>query len=205
MTHDETWAVVDTHRATTIGILDRLDGAGWATPSLCEGWTVREVAGHLTMIGLTRGALARVAVRHLGPTNRLIRESARDLARRNGPNEIVDQLRAIVGQRATMPGLGVDDLLVDVLAHLHDIAVPLGLTPEVPMDDLAAATEHAAGYRGRTAKVFRQLPWPEHRLVATDHDWTHGQGPEIRGSMRDLFLLVTGRVARADALTGLPA
>lgn len=202
MARDELWDAVDTHRSTTIDLLTGLDAPAWSTPSLCDGWTVRDVAGHLTMIGLSRGAIARIAVRHLGPTNRLIRESARDLARRSEPAEIVEQLRAIVGQRATMPGLGVEDLLVDVIAHLHDIALPLGQTPAVPLADLALAADHAAGYRGRTAKVFRQLPWRGHRLVATDHQWASGDGPEIRGPMRDLFLLVTGRVSRPGDLTG---
>ncbi len=36
-------------RDRLVDVLVDLDEAGWATPSLCLGWTVREVAVHLLM------------------------------------------------------------------------------------------------------------------------------------------------------------
>ncbi|WP_433711459.1 hypothetical protein ACQP2U_35175 [Nocardia sp. CA-084685] len=49
--------------------------------------------------------------------------------------------------------------------------------------------------------------WDKHRidgvrLVASDVDWSHGGGPEILGPITALLLLVTGRTAAMDLLTG---
>jgi hypothetical protein len=48
---------------------------------------------------------------------------------------------------------------------------------------------------------------PAVRWVATDHEWAHGTGDEVQGTMADLALAASGRGARVDALTGsgLPA
>jgi len=58
--------------------LERLTPEQWATPSLCTGWTVRDVAAHLTLQqqGL-RDVLGMLA--HTPPSgmNRMIREAAR--------------------------------------------------------------------------------------------------------------------------------
>jgi hypothetical protein len=40
------------------------------------------------------------------------------------------------------------------------------------------------------------------RLVAEDAEWTHGDGPEARGSAAAILLLLHGRVVGADELTG---
>jgi hypothetical protein len=40
------------------------------------------------------------------------------------------------------------------------------------------------------------------RLVAEDAEWTHGDGPEARGSAATTLLLLSGRVIGADELTG---
>ena len=40
------------------------------------------------------------------------------------------------------------------------------------------------------------------RLVATDSDWTHGDGPEVRACTEALLLLLYGRAPSADEVTG---
>ena len=40
------------------------------------------------------------------------------------------------------------------------------------------------------------------RLVATDLDWTHGKGPEVRGSGEALLMVMAGRRDALDDLTG---
>lgn len=39
-------AVLRAARLPLVDLLASLDEAEWATPSLCEGWTVQEVAAH---------------------------------------------------------------------------------------------------------------------------------------------------------------
>ena len=50
--------------------------------------------------------------------------------------------------------------------------------------------------------VFRRLPLDGYRLTATDTDWTRGHGPEIAGPIGALLLLLTGREAALEQLTG---
>jgi hypothetical protein len=38
--------------------------------------------------------------------------------------------------------------------------------------------------------------------VATDSDWTHGDGPEVRACTEALLLLLYGRAPSADEVTG---
>jgi hypothetical protein len=40
------------------------------------------------------------------------------------------------------------------------------------------------------------------RLVATDLDWTHGRGAEVRGSGEALLMVMAGRRAALDDLDG---
>jgi len=40
------------------------------------------------------------------------------------------------------------------------------------------------------------------RLVATDLDWTHGDGPEVTGPAMPLLTVMTGRAAGLEALDG---
>jgi uncharacterized protein (TIGR03083 family) len=49
MTDDEIWAAIDAHRLRTAELLERLSDDEWCHPSLCDGWTVRDVAAHLTL------------------------------------------------------------------------------------------------------------------------------------------------------------
>jgi len=74
---------------------------------------------------------------------------------------------------------------------VQDVALPLGLTTAMPVD---AAREGAQ-------RVWR-MGWPFWarrrlrglRLIATDVDWSAGEGVEVRGPVRALLLLLTGRI-----------
>ena len=83
--------------------------------------------------------------------------------------------------------------------HSLDVRVPLGLDEPRPPERYGPALDI----------MLRKLPIsflprgrPRVRWIATDHDWTGGSGPEVRGRIADLLLAVGGRGARVDALTG---
>ena len=48
MDDTQIWAYIDEQRADLADFLDTLSAEQWETPSLCPGWTVREVAAHIT-------------------------------------------------------------------------------------------------------------------------------------------------------------
>lgn len=203
MNTDEIWAAVDGRRRALVDLVADLRPDEWAHPSLCEGWTVRDVVAHLTMPLLTLPEMLLLALRHPGGTNRLIRDGSIALARRYDTGELQRRLQRLVGYHRPVPGLTVRESLVDVLGHTLDITIPLGRDVPLPQDAVAEAADHVLSYGGRgSAKVFRALPLGGVRLVATDHAWSTGSGPVVSASMTDLFLLVIGRTPRLDALEG---
>lgn len=206
MNDNEVWAAVDERRTELADLVAGLSSRQWQHPSLCEGWTVRDVSAHLTMPLLSLGSLVGLMLRHPGGTNRLIRDGSIALAKRYSTEEIVARLYRLVGYHKPIPGLTCREALVDVVGHTLDITLPLGLPVRLPPEQVAEAANHVLSYRGgKHSKVFRKLPYDGLRLSATDIDWSAGDGPEVRGAMTDLFLLLTGRPAGLAGLHGAGA
>ncbi|HMT48942.1 maleylpyruvate isomerase family mycothiol-dependent enzyme [Dietzia sp. UBA5065] len=197
------WAAVDRRREDIADYLDALPPEEWDHGSLCEAWTVREVAAHLTLVALPRWRLVPLFLRYPGSTNRTIRDGSQAVARRLTNGQIVDTIRGMVGLHRPFPGLTCREALVDAVGHTQDITLPLRREVSIPPVEIAEAADRVVGYGGRgNAKVFRTLPADGLRLVADDHDWAAGEGPDVIGSMRDLFLMLTGRTVHLDRLSG---
>ncbi len=119
------WTVIDTHRGATADLLATLSDQDWCQPSLCDGWTVRDVAAHLTLqqVGLVDGL--RMALRHgIRDLNRTIREAARAKASAEAA-ELIGGLRDAIGSRRHNIGLTPRETLIDILVHSQDVAIPL--------------------------------------------------------------------------------
>ncbi|MFZ0158853.1 MAG: maleylpyruvate isomerase family mycothiol-dependent enzyme [Kineosporiaceae bacterium] len=197
---DRAWQAIDAQRRAVTDLLSTLTVEEWTRPSLCTGWTVRDVAAHLTLQqqGL-RDVLGMLA--HTPPSgmNRMIREAARRKA--DVPTEqLVAEIAAMVGSRRHNLGVSHRETLIDILVHSQDIAVPLGrafaLDPEAAA--VAASRVWSRGWpfypRGRLRGIS---------LVATDIPWSQGSGPEARGPIGAILLVLTGRAEAAlPALTG---
>jgi uncharacterized protein (TIGR03083 family) len=180
-------------------LVDGLDDAQLATPSLCAGWDVKTVAAHLVST-LTDGlpGVLRLAVR-CGGTAGAIDQLARRRAELPAA-EIAAGLRRLADKRWSPPPHGPRDPLADVLVHGGDIRVPLGL-PFEPDPELAAV-----------ALDFLTGPWPigmvplsrlrgiSLRDSATGRVWR--KGAEIRGSVGALMMAAVGRSVFLDGLYG---
>src|SRR5919107_6116073 len=77
MDDDEVWEAIDLQRSRTADLLQSLGPQEWTTPSLCEGWTVRDVAAHLTLQEITLRQGLLIGLRHPGGVNTIIHRSAR--------------------------------------------------------------------------------------------------------------------------------
>ncbi|MGW6787880.1 maleylpyruvate isomerase family mycothiol-dependent enzyme [Streptomyces chartreusis] len=199
---------MDTHRVLSwtkderlnlAGFLDGLD-ADWSVPSLCSGWTVHDVVAHLSLS--TRSTLLgtlKAAIRARGDWNRMEFDVARERAARFGPHELIAQIRETAGSARRAPLSSPLDPLTDFLVHGQDIARPLGRAHAMPTEQTVAALEHVVASRFYgAAKRLRGV-----RLVATDADWSTGEGQdEARGPVGDLLLLATGRPAGLAGLSG---
>jgi uncharacterized protein (TIGR03083 family) len=169
-------------------------------PSLCAGWTVLDVAAHLTTflragqakiylgIGATAGDIDRLNV---WLTARAVRRPV---------ERIVDRLRRGATARTTIPRSGYDPVLTDLVLHDLDVRRPLGLARAVDETRLWVAFHHLAVRPTPGFAMGRRLDGL--RLVATDTGWEVGRGRTVRGPAQDLLLGVAGRVAALDALDG---
>lgn len=197
---DDILAWTRAERLSLADFLDSLDDHEWAADSLCPGWTVHDVAAHLTLS--TRTTLLVVikgAIRARGDVNRMFADLARERAARFGRAELVAQLRETAGSARRTPGAGRLDPLVDALVHGQDIARPLGRTREMPVEQTVAALDHVRNSRFYGAgERLRDL-----RLTATDCAWSAGDGPHhVEGPVGDLLLVATGRATGLAGLAG---
>lgn len=205
---DAVWLAIDDQRTRTADLLEQLTPEQWEHASLCPAWTVRHVAAHLTLQQQGYRDAAAFVARHPRmlrsvTLNATIRESALIRARELSPPEIVAGIRGTVGSRRHNAFVTPLETLTDILVHSQDIAVPLGLDlPIRPTAGVLAATRRWDTRSSWLSSVFRPLPLDGHRLTATDADWTRGQGPEVAGSIGALLMLLTGRDAALDQLTG---
>ena len=205
---DAVWAGIDDQRTRTADLLEQLTAQQWDHPSLCQGWTVRHVAAHLT---LQQQRLRDVAAFIAGhprmlrsvTLNATIHDSAVLQAQQLSTQEIISRLRAMIGSRRHNAFVTPLETLTDILVHSQDIARPLGLHLTMrPGPSALAATRRWDTRNTWLATVFHRLPLDGYRLTATDTDWTRGQGPDIAGPIGALLLLITGRTAALDQLTG---
>jgi len=100
--------------------------------------------------------------------------------------------------RGLTAGFGGMIALVDGMIHQQDIRRVLGIRRTVPAERLQAVLDYA-----RYAPAVRGT-WRARgvRLVATDVDWSHGSGQEVRGPGEALLMAMAGRPRALADLTG---
>ena len=202
MNEDAVWAVIDQERLALADLLEDLSAEEWLHPSLCSGWRVCDVAAHLALAhtGPVRAALGMVRAR--GNFDRMIADAARRHA--TAPRrQVIAEIRAMAGSRRHAAGVTYLEPLVDVLVHGQDIAVPLRRPHPMPVEAAAAAA----------TRVWT-MPWPLSiafkararfsglELVASDIDWSVGEGARVEGPIEALLLLLTGRKVALGKLSG---
>ena len=200
MKDEEYWSAVRAMRLRIADLLETLTPAQWNAPSLCRGWRVRDVAGHLALVPtITTWQMISVAPRARFDPNRINTL----LARRHGsgePAETIVRIRAHAETRRTAKALDTRNNLFDAIVHGQDIARPVGRDLPVPAAFSQAGLERVweMGWPFNARRKLAGLT-----LRATDTDWTVGTGPEVAGAALDLLLLLTGRTAAVvDSLHG---
>ena len=190
----------DDENADFSAFLHTLADSDWERPSLCEGWRVRDVVGHILYGNeLHLWTLPFRLARYGFSSDRSGR--AYSIARAEGhtPGELLrafDERDPWAGTcRVFPPRL----TLLDRLVHHQDIRRALDRPRVVPEERLLAALDGTPGL-GSVFGAKRRTRGL--RLTATDVAWTWGSGPEVEGPGEALLLAMLGRPDPLDELTG---
>ena len=182
-----------------------LTPAQWLAPSLCQGWRVCDVFGHMTYGGATPlhkiGPL--LLFKYRGNLNRGSAVESVRYADTHTQEGVVAEF-----ERSSHHPVGIgklikgDELHMDHIVHELDIRRPLDLRTEWQADDVGAALDTAVRTKNpliAPAKTAHGL-----RLVATDLNWSHGEASAhtVEGPGEDLLLAICGRPSALAALHG---
>ena len=169
----------------------------WDTPSLCEGWRVREVVAHMTMA-------ARYSPEQFAEELRASRFDFGDLSNRVAARdaalpvaELLANLRSATLQHWAPPGGGFTGALNHAVIHALDVTVPLGLGRLSPNPTIRTVLDGLT--IGGIAHSFgRHVDGVQ--LRATDLDWTYGSAREVAAPAASLVLALAGRRVQDVAL-----
>lgn len=178
--------------------LDTLTEEEWDQPSLCPGWAVRDVVGHVPSYDeLSWPAVLALFARSGFSLDRCNQVGVKQ-SRRLGTEQLMARLRTHAVPRGITAMFHSGIALTDGVIHHQDIRRALGHSRTVPAERLVAALDFAPRARA--------LPAPANasglRLVATDVDWTHGSGPEVSGPGEALLVALAGRPQGLADLSG---
>lgn len=191
-------ALARQERSDLADFLEELTPDQWEAESLCSGWRVRDVVAHVVSYEEHGKAdllrrLARARFR-FGELNRVALAEYAHLDTR----QLVAFLRCHLDPQGSTARFGGRVGLVDALIHQQDIRRPLRKPRLVPEERLRSALPFAV-----TAPPLRGF-WNARgvRLIATDLDWSRGNGPEARGTAESVLMVLAGRAGVAHELIG---
>lgn len=197
---EDVWREVDDQRRRLVELLEDLSDREWRQQSLCAGWTVRQVAAHVALQNTSWSALPRAVlavIRHRGINGAIHAEACRHALL--PIEQIIGEIRDRIGVWHPQPTVTYQGTAIDYLVHTQDIAVPLGRSIPMPVRTAVVAADRVWS-SGRMFHTRRRFSG--YRFVATDADWSAGQGALVTGPISGLLLLLTGRPAGLATLSG---
>jgi uncharacterized protein (TIGR03083 family) len=196
--NSDIWGYIGSERSALADTWDTLTAEQWSSPSWCEHWSVKEVAGHVLAAA---EQTPRKFFKELSSARFKFDVFTERGAERNSalePTALARRLRARTTTRNHPPGPS-SAMLGEIIVHGDDIRRPLGLTHHSPepalliVADAWSKSDLLIGSKSRVKGL---------RLVATDATWTHGDGPEVLGPLQTLLLAMTGRAHVLGELSG---
>ncbi|MFJ5991724.1 maleylpyruvate isomerase family mycothiol-dependent enzyme [Lentzea sp. NPDC092896] len=177
--------------------LSTLDPSQWRTATLCGDWDVEETLAHLgaaTRLNLPRWIRSMAGARFNADLhNRRRLEEFRGAT----PQETLERFRHVgtiaLPVKSSPAGLG------EVIVHAEDIRRPLGLRHVPDADGLLAVARFFASkdFAVNSKTLVKGLT-----LRATDAGFQAGSGPEVRGPLLSLVMVMAGRDAFLADLSG---
>lgn len=192
------WPAVHAERKALASDLRTLDAGDWARPSLCGGWTVRDVLAHMTSgAKLTPPAFFGQLIGS-GFSFGKVQEKGVAAQRGATPADTLANFESVLTSVKHPPG-PTATWLGETIVHSEDIRRAVGIQHAYPAGAVVTAADF---YKGSNLLIGSKNRITGLTLRATDADWSHGTGPEVLGPILSLVLAMTGRKAADDDLAG---
>jgi uncharacterized protein (TIGR03083 family) len=191
------WTTIHEERRALAKDLEPLTAEQWNTPSMCAGWTVEDVLGH--MIAAARKTPPKFLAGMIGSGFRFNAMAAKDVAKETegSPADTLARFREVLDRTSSPPGPKMT-WVGEVVVHGADIRRPLGIRHTYPTDSLTSVADF---YKGSNVLIGGKDRVAGLTLQATDADWSTGSGPTVTGPMLSLVLAIVGRKPALDDLS----
>ena len=198
MAGNSPWPLIHAEREALIDDLGTLTDEQWATPSLCAGWTVRDVLGH--MIATAKMTPPRFFAKMAAAGFRFNNMTAKAVAAEAtaNPADGLANFRSHLKDTTAPPG-PAEAMLGEAVIHSADIRTPLGIPHEYPEEALRRVADF---YQGSNLLTGAKRRIDGLSLRATDTGWSTGSGPEVTGPHLSLIQAMIGRSAALAELSG---
>ena len=192
------WPTVHAERKALAADLGSLSDEQWETRTLCPQWTVRDVVAHMTATAKIGGARFLPKLAASGFSLKRMQEKDIAVERGDSPSDALARFEAQITSSLHPPG-PADTWLGEVVIHAEDIRRPLGISHSYPTEAVVRVLDF---YKGSNLVIGAKRRIGGLTLLATDADWSHGEGPEVVGPALGLLMAMTGRPQVLDELTG---
>jgi uncharacterized protein (TIGR03083 family) len=192
------WTTIAAERGALADDLANLTPAQWDTPSLCSGWTVRDIVAHLSATASLNPGTFFLNMAKAGFNFDRFANAQIDKHRGPDPAATLSEFRALRDSTSAPPGPKAS-WLGEVVVHGEDLRRPLGISHTYPPD---AVREVIDFFKGSNMLIGSKKRVAGLALNATDDDWRHGEGEAVEGPLLSLLLAMTGRAAGCDDLAG---
>lgn len=200
MLTEKMWDAIIEQRVELHKLLVQLSPEQWRTPSLCQGWSVQDVAAHV----ISAPQLGASSMIKLMPS--MLRHGYNGMTLRDGQARgsagapaILEQYEEFSSIRRGPWMVNVKETLTDTLVHFQDLARPLGIEHTMPAEaavEVAQRLERTGLMLG-SHSVMRSV-----KMIANDVDFEAGKGEPVFGPIDELVMLRAGRTPRWEALAG---
>lgn len=186
-------------------LLGELSDEDFDTPSLCTGWAVRDVLGHMGLGHTTPmpTMLLRIARYGFNVPKASMHESKTMFAGKSG-----DEIRRFWSEVmvAQHPRKGISKTIparagfLDHLVHNQDMRRPAGKPRAIPEERLRRALELVRSEGNPMFSPKKNVAGLS--LTATDVGWSAGDGPKVEGPAEAIIMAGAGRSVALPELSG---
>jgi uncharacterized protein (TIGR03083 family) len=186
-------------------LLHELDDAQLDAPSLCDGWKVRDVVGHMYLGHTTpMGAMIVRVGRYGFNVTKASRVESQEVFAGKRADDVRrawdDDMVAKHTRKGIAKVIPVQQSFIDHLIHNQDIRRPTDTPRTVPTERLVRALDVVPSVATPFFAPKKHVAGL--RLVATDVEWSHGDGPAVEGPGEAILMAAAGRTAALDDLKG---